>query len=342
MSRRIKLELACGLTQESVAAFARLSELEFWLREMIYLELKTCYGEMWWQEVLQAFRHRGGIQVDRSFEADKRHAHMVTPETDPLWYVSFEVLLKILFAPKFWNRFKVYLTTKQLLRVKFTEITAIRNRVAHGRRLHALDLSRLESFMNDLDKGFWRFCTSYNSMYYSKDAEQLSKNANNGNYARSIQIQVTESKRPSAAKGIAIKKRVGRFFHVQVTGSNLDRYFDYSRILKWTKPRHKSILHIILDSFQHGLDLTIPAVLANDRITDIVKDFADACANSCSVVPLVPLRGDSKDGWKHYWSKMKPFELIAAEWPHYVIPPSHPFEFLDPGMPCKFFQTIPA
>jgi len=35
----------------------------------------------------------------------------------------------------------------------------------------------------------------------------------------------------------------------------------------------------------------------------------------------------------------RPFEELAAQWPHYVIPPSNPFAVIDPSCPCSFFEA---
>jgi hypothetical protein len=33
------------------------------------------------------------------------------------------------------------------------------------------------------------------------------------------------------------------------------------------------------------------------------------------------------------------FQVIASEWPHYVIPPGHQFAVLGPDTPCSFFEA---
>ena len=143
---------------------------------MVYMELKAYYGMDWWDEAEEALR-RARFPVNltsRYLAKDKQHPHISTPENDPLWFISFESLLKIIFDAKLWKLFDSYFTTKRLLRVRFEEILPIRNRIAHCRDLHAYDVDRLEQLMRDFDQGFWRFCTSYNSRYCF--AGELSKN----------------------------------------------------------------------------------------------------------------------------------------------------------------------
>jgi hypothetical protein len=162
--REHKLELPREATAESVVGYSRLFQLETWFRELVYLETKAHFGKQWWIEAEQALSRSGapGIPADRSLRGDKKHPHMATPENDPLWFLSFDSLLKIVFDSQLWPLFEPYLTTKELLQAKFTEILPIRNRVGHNRALHEDDLDRIRRLLRDLDKGFWRFCTSFN------------------------------------------------------------------------------------------------------------------------------------------------------------------------------------
>ena len=159
--REHKIELPWEITPQSVIGYARLFQLENWLRELVYLETKAHFGKDWWVECERAAKG-SGIPAEQSLAGDKKHPHMALPENDPLWFLSFDILLKIVFDDQLWPLFESYLTTKELLKAKFQEIAPIRNRVAHNRALHEDDLDRIRRLLRDLDKGFWRFCTSYN------------------------------------------------------------------------------------------------------------------------------------------------------------------------------------
>jgi hypothetical protein len=162
---KIGLDLPSGVNPDAVKGYCLFYQLERWLREMVYLELKAHFGESWWKEVEKALQRSraGGIPAARSLIADKQHPHMSTPENDPLWFLSFDSLLKIIFDGDLWRFFETYLTTKRLVRAKFEEIASIRNRIAHYRALHKDDVDRVAAALRDLDSGFWRFCTSYNN-----------------------------------------------------------------------------------------------------------------------------------------------------------------------------------
>ena len=130
------IELPHEVFPQSVAGYVRLFQLENWLRELVYLETKAHFGDSWWTEcdaaLVRSIVH--GIPAEKSLSRDKLHPHMATPEHDPLWFLSFDSLLKIIFDEKLWPLFACYLTTKELLKQKFSEIGPIRNRCGHNRR----------------------------------------------------------------------------------------------------------------------------------------------------------------------------------------------------------------
>src|SRR4051812_1587934 len=154
-----ELVLPPEVSDAKVIGFARCYQLEHWLRELVYLELKAWYGSAYWSACEDALSRAGGrgIPAAKSLERDRQHHHMATAETGPLWFVSFDALTKIILDDVLWPRFEPYLTTKKLVDAKFDEIKVIRNRVAHARSLHDDDLERLTRVLRDFDHGFWTF-----------------------------------------------------------------------------------------------------------------------------------------------------------------------------------------
>jgi len=342
-----KLDLPPEVSDDTFRAFLRLYQLETWTREMAYLELRAYYGADWWNEAESALkRAKFPVNLTNKYVAkDKRHPHISTPENDPLWFISFDSLLKIIFDSKLWKLFESYFTTKRLLRMRFEEILPIRNRVAHCRALHAYDVDRLEQFMRDFDQGFWKFCTSYSDRCHF--ANDLSKNDVYSHFvtARTENVDLYYSARPYV-RDRKPKAQLGPDFIYDITIStrHLSRYFDYERILKYTRSVHKFVLHIMLDGFQHSLRITFPSTLTSETIIEATERFADVAHNTYTVAPLVGRSGEDekeKSGEKDYWREHeehnRPFQQIASYWPHYVIPPSHPYTFLDRECPCSFF-----
>ena len=161
------LDLPNEVTPEQIKLFVRLQQVETWLRELVYMEMKCNFADAWWDKCTAALRRskRPGIPADKARKRDKKHPHMATPETDPLWFISLDSLFRIVLDGHLWHLFHPSLTTKDLVRAKFDELTAVRNRIAHARAIHDDDLRRVENIMRDLDQGFWSFCTSYNDLH---------------------------------------------------------------------------------------------------------------------------------------------------------------------------------
>src|SRR6266550_8206605 len=116
------LETVQEVPPRVVAAYTRLWQLETWLRQMVYIELKAAFGANWKQQVPQP----GG-----SLATDLRLTHMPTPEESPISYVTFGSLQEIM--ENNWNLFSIYLPPQDLWSGKLVEVSQIRNRVAHFR-----------------------------------------------------------------------------------------------------------------------------------------------------------------------------------------------------------------
>src|SRR5262245_11552333 len=93
------LEVVQELPNRVVATYARLWQLETWLRQMVYVELRAAFGNEWQQQV--------GGQPTRSLTADLHLTHMPTPEQNPISYVTFSSLQRTI--DKHWALFATYL-----------------------------------------------------------------------------------------------------------------------------------------------------------------------------------------------------------------------------------------
>jgi hypothetical protein len=336
------------------------------------VELKAHFGLEWWPKADEALRRTGqtGIPPETSRDRDKKHPHMDTPETDPLWFISFDSLLRIVFDDQLWPLFECYLTTKELLQAKFTEIAPIRNRIAHCRPLHKDDQDRLRRLLRDLDQGFWHFCTSYNKHFpilggersdavYQRFADRMGFNyvevkpnewALVGNtIGMSLNVSVERAIRPSADAAEAQATGKGKIYHLTFTTTASNRRsMDYQKILEYTERYHQLVVHMILDSFQNSLRVTFPAPCGTNTIIEAAEGFYYGCANmsTYSYRDLVENqitkkkgKDSAKDLFRDYELYNRPFEAMASQWPHYVLPPGHPFEVLYPDCPCSFFEA---
>lgn len=329
------LEMTYGVPGESLRIYARLWELESWLREMVYVELKAARGASW---------GAGLKSVEDKIKQDKRLIHMATAERGPLSYMTLGELWEIMSGN--WSLLESYFPPKHLIEARITsELMQIRHRIAHCRTPHADDLARVEQFVRDLDQSFWKFTTSYNDKHHIIPADsdpvsaafidddqypwcnvgdnqwtQLGRKNLHARYT----ISVAWTIRPWAEKSLKapIVPNPGVLYDVNLQALGVAS-LDYEEILSKTKSLHERCVHIILDGTGQSLRLTFSSLEPAQDIIDAVTAFRD--------VAYRVIRPATDD--------ISIANRIAARWPEYVIGHSNPLCFLYPDMPCKFFSA---
>jgi hypothetical protein len=98
-----------SLPADSPSLYARLWQLETWLREMVYVEMKSARGPIW-KESLKAVEERIG--------KDKNLIHMATPQDNPLAYHTLGDLWDIMKQGDNWPMFAPQLPPKNVLEVR--------------------------------------------------------------------------------------------------------------------------------------------------------------------------------------------------------------------------------
>ena len=319
---------------DTLALYNRLWQLETWLREMVYVELRTFEKD--WENYLP--RAKG--EYPRS--KDKRLTHMATAQESLLAYLTFSDLWNIILDDKLWDCFSLYFPPKDILKGKIEEMSQIRHRVAHFRMPHQDDLRRTELFLRDIDQALWKFCTSYNKafpvplsennplvtrfsrvdqfpfleLYPAGAAGPRSSNA-------VLSVTIERSIRPWVNLGTLNRPPVseaGMIYHVLIFALD-QRTMKYKEILQFTKEVHKNCIHIILGSLGESLTLTFPSILPIEIISETVEEF---------------LRITHSALWRFKSDEVEAVK-VAAEWPEYVLPPTNPLAFLCSDMPCSFF-----
>ena len=315
----------------SVNIYARLWQLETWLRTMVYVELRALLGDDWAKEL---------DSNSSSMRADKSLTHMPTAEMNALSYSPLSKLLKL--VDEHWDCFGSYLPPQALWTVKLQEIAQIRHRAAHFRVGHSDDLRRLKQFLRDIDKGFWRFCTSYNDVdpILPPSSDPVTAHflpldplpwgevgedqwALFGIRDKSIPVglNVSGTRRPWAA-GPFVAGTSGYLYNFNMYAQNR-RGFNMSRLLERTRHLHPHLVHLCLGSDMASVRLTVPSLLGADAIIAVIEAFHDAAMKE-----LWP-RNDIPD----------PVAMneLAGAWPEYVLGPDNPLTFLAPEMECSFF-----
>lgn len=137
---------------ESLALYARWWQLETWLRQLAYVELRARDGTRWEQAVRAA--------SGRQFQ-DAQFSHMASTDTDnPLAYLDYSQLRDLIEAN--WAQFGPALIRQPSWAARQEELIRIRHRIGHMRRPHADDLNRIEQTLRDLERGAFIACASYN------------------------------------------------------------------------------------------------------------------------------------------------------------------------------------
>ena len=338
------IDAVSRVPEERLSTYARLWHFETWLRTMIYVEFRACYGDSWTSHLERS--------TTNPHDRDKRLTHMPTRETLPTSYMQLADLLKTISCK--WCLFDTYLPPQSIWDAKMIEIEQIRHRVAHFRLGHQHDANRVEQLLRDVDEGFWRFCTSYNleapvlPPYKDPVTKSLLhldpfpwNETESGHWARSgiadpdllVSVQVNVLRRPwlKAPSAESVAGTAGYLYDATLYARN-QRKFNYSRFLKATECVHKRLCHICIDSSADTLRITVPAILGATAVTDILAVVVEAAENA-----LAPRA--ARDEEVAYADHLTQVESFADGYPEYVLGPANPLTFLDPEMPCSFFSV---
>ena len=268
---------------------------------------------------------------------------MPTPDEDPLSYVQLSELRRIITT----NRplFDPFLPPEKIWDARMDEIAQIRHRVAHFRQGNEHDRDRVVELLRDLDKGFWKFCTSYNDAHsvlpQTDDPVvahflpldllpwvevQPRKWARVGSIPDSewFCVTVETTRQPWATWGTPVVGREGIFYDVDIfVRGHRRRYFDYPQLLNNTRRLHAHFAHICLDDRAERLRIIVPTLLGEKTIIATLEQMIEM-ARSCAY----------PNEWPSYKGTIK---SITDAWPEYILEPYHPLTMLTSDMPCSIF-----
>lgn len=144
-----------GMPPRALAIFARWWQLETWLRELAYVELRAKHGSDWTSVVSRA----SGRQIQ-----DAAFTHMESADSqNPLAYLDYSQLVELIADN--WDLFGYALIERRSWEGRQEELKRIRHRIGHMRTPHADDLGRLEQTLRDLERGAFMALASYNTRY---------------------------------------------------------------------------------------------------------------------------------------------------------------------------------
>ena len=166
--RSIESSIGSGVPPDAVAFAARWWQLETWLRELLYLELRAKHGRAW-EKVVE-----GRNQKRAELDADNRY--MPSPDAeDLLAYTDTGALLKLIGTPETWELVEPSLLPRVRWDGLVDALRDLRNRNAHLRRPHVDDLGRLEQALRDLEPGARRALLAFNQQrrWWKADGDPL-------------------------------------------------------------------------------------------------------------------------------------------------------------------------
>ncbi len=326
------------LPERVLQTYARVWQLETWLRRMVYVELRAHLGDDWKIKV----KHE---EAQRPQKADKALVHMPTPEEDPLSYVQLSELCRIVSENR--RLFDPFLPPAGVWEGRMKEISQVRHRVAHFRQGNERDLDRVVNLLRDLDKGFWKFITTYNEQHHvlPHDGDPVFAHflpldlipfvevaprewAQVGSIPHDawFGVSVAATARPWANWVEPVAGREGIFYDatIYLRGSRR-RYFDYQNWLENTRQLHKYVAHICLEDRADSIRVTVPAILGKERVIEILDHMINMARSSACTGEWPSYKGTIKN--------------VADEWPEYVLEPQHPLTRLTRDMPCSIFEA---
>ncbi len=273
-------------SKSSQQLFPLLWQLELWMREIVYVELRAHYAD-WRSEVARIVRN----WPPPSQANDKRLTHMRTRHDNGISYLSLGELLQII--DKHWSLFAFYFPPQNIFVSRMSEISQIRHRIAHFRDPHATDLERVTLFLKDLDQGFWRFATAY-SVTKTRAADSPSDSVNDyfdGTHDRRwlvemrtldagwryagdgdprLHFDLSCSMRPTFERnGSSLVGRAGLLYHAKF--SSRRNGLSVKAVLAQTEHVHGNCVHIRLE--QDCIVVIVPSVIGHDLLVSTIECF---------------------------------------------------------------------
>lgn len=264
----------------SLALYARWWQLETWLRELIYVELRALRGIKWEDSVRAATGRKN---------ADAPFTHMTGPDNgNPLAYLDYSQLLELIDVH--WSNFEKTLIEKNSWKGRQEELKRIRHRIGHLRKPHPDDLSRLDQTLRDLERGSFIALASYNRRF-TPDVKQHQDVVTRGwiagehrtakrlidhaNRQYETHLNVGVSVRPWADAPVNLENAEGVLWHAEFYMSN--RTVDARKL--WTEIADLGIceplVHMIFHD-PHSVGFTFAAVDDGNMVADAIGGVFDA------------------------------------------------------------------
>jgi hypothetical protein len=270
----------------SLGLYARWWQLESWLRELAYVELRASMGMSW----TDAVRAAAGRQLQ-----DAPYTHMVGTDNDnPLAYLDYSQLVDLIKGR--WEIFQYALIEQNSWDGRQTELKRIRHRIGHLRRPHNDDIRRLEQILRDLERGAFIALASYNRRIVpntNRHSDRISSDWIDGSRLSAegliehaerqydITCRVSASRRPWATWPANLDRAPGILWHVDF--SSYRRSIDPSKL--WNHSNLNAcrplVMHMTVDNPDH-VGFTFSGADDPEAISDAIEEVLGAVLSTSS------------------------------------------------------------
>jgi hypothetical protein len=231
-----------------------------------------------------------------------------------------------------WDLFEISLIDADVWHGRTKELRQIRHRIAHCRRPHIDDLSRIEQCLRDLEHGAFSAVTYFNNQTRPDpdlddpvvvawareghpDARRLIKHAAQ-NYE--VYFRLAYSRRPWSqrrVKGTPITGRPGYLWHaifnIRDDGFEVaDLWNDHDISRPATRD---SIVYLCTDS-PHSVDISFAAVDDPKRVADSIGDSFDSVLNAGRLGWRGDRSEDAIEKWRERARKLDPRIQVSTAW----------------------------
>lgn len=261
-----------GMPEGALGAFARWWQLESWLRDLAYTELRARDGVAWANNARMA---NGRLTSDTQF------THMAGPDRrNPLAYLDYSQLLGLFDAN--WDLFDRTLLVRSSWEGRQDDLQRIRHRIAHLRWPADDDQDRIEQTLRDLEHGAFIALATYNRRFAPSMAERdhpvadswLNRNHEDAKrlidhaaYVYDVQFRLTRSFRPWAEPGS--NTQTGKLWHADFrTGRSS---VDVGAIWRDVHATEAGQLLVAIESdFDDHVGFTFAAVDDGEKVADAI------------------------------------------------------------------------
>ncbi|MEV5079346.1 Swt1 family HEPN domain-containing protein [Streptomyces sp. NPDC056159] len=263
---------------QSLALYARWWQLEAWLRELIYVELRALYGAKW----LDKLRAASGRQTQ-----DAAYKHMSTADSEnPLAYLDYSQLLEVI--ENHWGQFEYALLESGSWTGRQEELKRVRHRIGHIRKPHRDDLARIEQTLRDLEQGAFIACAAYNKRilpspkkfkdamtagWISGEHPTAQRLIRHADIQYGVGLEVRVSRRPWASWPEDLENAEGLFWHADFYSR--DRAVDVHHLWNEIRGIRPLIVHMLV-SHPHHVEFTFSSIDDSVGTADVLGACFDA------------------------------------------------------------------